>query len=136
MGRIKCVSMENGMLNSIPYSTLKGNRYLFNKGSYTDVPDKDDEEEFLIAGNGLFFQKEGVINKVKKAVEKIVSSKPSLMTAVGIKSLNKTDQKYILLQIYGKDHKVSSLESIRVKELLEAQDKGNDLMAILKGRKD
>ena len=75
MTRLKCITLETSSLESNTYKTPKGNEHLFLKGSYTEIPDQDDVDFFLRAGNGEFFKVESLGDKITKIVEKIVPAK-------------------------------------------------------------
>lgn len=159
MTKIKCVSMESGLIESNTYTGPSGTQYTFFKRQFTEVRDPKDASYFLNCGLGKFFVSEGIGEKVISGVKEIFNIKPEpevkeepvnepekpeeevpvtkiiveevKKTAADIKALNKRTQDFILKEIKGSDFKTPNHESERIKQILEAQDQGTDLDAIL-----
>jgi len=70
MSKILCLTLETGTIGANSYRGPSGIEYLFQKGCPAEVNNKADEKHFLKAGNGKFFEKVGVISKIKNKIVK------------------------------------------------------------------
>lgn len=139
---IKCQTLSNG-LRSNRYKTPKGNEYMFNYSSLTQINDEDDVLYFLNVGNDAFVEidKEGkILSKSKKKTppkeESKEEEKPSdeipmfkdkdqknpnpfyKWDKVSLKSLDK-DPQISLIKSLNKDEPIPKYEKDRVSLILE-----------------
>ncbi len=132
MAKIKCKTLDGGLIQSNTYKTPKGNSYLFEKSAPTEIKDKEDIEYFLKCGNGDYFESVGPVKdvvkkvtetvkeKVKEAVtgeKKEVEKKPTVdkHTYKELKAMNSPEQKDLIMRLGGSNLRIPRLEEDKIK---------------------
>lgn len=128
MTKIKCITL--GLVDCNTERTPKGNAYLFMRGTFTEIPDKDDIEFFLDKRhNGAFVAKDlvkeikvKVKDKIDKVKEKVTGEKkkPEIYTREGLFALSK-DIQVKIIQDYDSESKIPRYEKGRVDLILKFQ---------------
>jgi len=124
MAKIICNTL--GVLDSNTYVTPKGNKYMFMKGSPTDVPDKEDEEFFIKFGNGGFVKLDikektkNIVEKVTEKVKEVIETKKK-MTKEEFLAMKKSEQIDMIKKL-SPETPIPKFEKERVELLLRLQE--------------
>ena len=143
--KIECLTLTPG-LSANNYRTPKGNSYLFQMGTATEISDKEDAEYFLNAGAGKLFREKGIIedtaNKIKDAVEgnkepqfiEVEPGKEKPNTKFdwnenNLKPLNAKQQESLIKDLAGGGTLIPKLEKDKIKLILKllGKDKKNEV---------
>lgn len=137
MTKVRCKTLEGGLISSNRYKTPKGNEYLFDKAAPTRIDDKEDIDYFLRCGNGELFEvvepvKEAVketVEKVKEKVkEKITGEKAEKKSGVDkhtytdLKDMTKAEQIALIQKLAGSNTRYSRKEEDRIQQILKLEE--------------
>ncbi len=137
MAKVRCKSLDGGLISSNRYKTPKGNEYLFEKAAPTRIDDKEDIDYFLRCGNGELFEtvepiKEAVketVEKVKEKVkEKVTGEKAEKKAGIdkhsytAIKDMNKREQIALIQKLAGSNTRYSRREEERIQQILKLEE--------------
>ncbi len=148
MAKIRCRTLEGGLISSNRYKTPKGNEYLFEKAAPTEISDKEDIAYFLKCGNGELFESVGAVKdavketveKVKEAAEKVkekvkekvtgekteekTEEKPGVKkhTYTQLKDKTKREQTELLQRLGGSNTRIPRLEEERIKAIMKLEE--------------